>query len=91
MADAMWVVDLPMLPAMGSRWGRALNRRLVSRQFAAVLAALRLGTRRLDDAPLRGMDDPRMCRTWVDLLLHRRLSATGREPIERRCKRPSAN
>ena len=39
-ADAMWVVDLPMLPAMGSRWGRAINRRLVTRHLRGALASL---------------------------------------------------
>jgi glycosyltransferase involved in cell wall biosynthesis len=41
-SDRMWVVDLPMMPGLGSRAMRAVNRRLVSWRLQAVLARLQM-------------------------------------------------
>ncbi len=38
--EQMWTIDLPMLPAVGGRLARALNRQLVSRRLRQVLASL---------------------------------------------------
>jgi len=40
--EDMWVIDVPMLPAVRSHWARAFNRRLVTSKLARIIRGLEL-------------------------------------------------